>query len=170
MSKSCGASPGSRIPSGEMSSRPSCRRQAGFVSLLAAVLVAAGSGAAYVAPLASAQRGVLVRFVEAGPGPRQTVLEVDVGGSSTETTDLVPSTHHRSRSFELDRPMLDTLESRVLAADFPQLDVRYGLPNPGGVFTVTTTGTRTTTVYPPASGPAGLRRLNLYLEQIVTKH
>lgn len=139
------------------------------MSLLTAVLVVAGSSAAYVAPLASAQGRVLVRFVEAGPGPRQTVLEVDVGGSSTETSYLVPSTHH-SRSFRLARPMLDTLESRVLAADFAHLDARYGLPNPGGVFTVTTTGTRTASVYPPASGPAGLRRLNLYLVQILNEH
>jgi hypothetical protein len=141
-----------------------------FAFVVAAVLVGAGSGAAYVAPLASAQSGVLVRFVDAGPGPRQTILEVDIGGSSTETSDLVPAPTHPSRRFRLSRPMLENLESKVLAADFPHLDARYGLPNPGGVFTATTTGTRTAAVYAPASGPAGLRMLNLYLEQILTEH
>ena len=66
--------------------------------------------------------------------------------------------------------MLATLESRLLAADFPHLNAHYGLPNPGGVFTVTTSGARTVTVYPPASGPAGLGGLNHYLELILTQH
>jgi hypothetical protein len=137
--------------------------------LLAAMLVTAASGVVCVAPIASAENGVLVRFAEAGPGPRQTVLEVNVGGASTETSDLIPSTH-RSRHFLLGRPILATLESRILAADFPHLNARYGLPNPGGVFTVTTTGPRSVTVYPPGSGPAGLGRLNHYLELILTEH
>jgi hypothetical protein len=137
--------------------------------MLAAVLVAAGSGAVCVAPLASAEDGVLVRFVEAGPGPRQTILEVNVGGASTETSDLVPSTH-RSRHFQLGKLMLTTLESTLHAADFPHLNARYGLPNPGGVFTITTTGAKSATVYPPASGPAGLAQLNDYLKRILTEH
>jgi hypothetical protein len=149
----------------QMSSRPADRVRTRIAFLLVAVLV----GAAYVAPLGLAQGGVLVRFVKAGPGPRQMVLEVNVRGSSTETSDLASSTH-RSRHFRLGRLMLDTLDSRLHAADFPHLHARYGLPNPGGVFTATTTGTRTATVYPPASGPAGLRRLNLYLEQILNEH
>jgi len=152
-----------------MSPPPPNRKQTGFLLMLAFVLVAAASAAVCVAPLASAEDGVLVRFVKAGPGPTQTVLEVNVGGASNETTDLGPSTHP-SRHFQLGRSMLATLEEKLLAADFPRLNARYGLPNPGGVFTVTTIGARTATVYAPASGPAGLGRLNRYLELILTEH
>jgi hypothetical protein len=149
--------------------RPPHRKHTGPVFLLATVLVAAASGAVHVAPLTAAGDGVLVRFVDAGPGPRQTVLEINADGASTETSDLVPPTH-RTRHFRLGRVMLSTLESRLLAADFPHLDARYGFPNPGGVFTVTTTAARSATVYPPASGPAGLNRLNSYLKLIRTEH
>ena len=152
-----------------MVSRPPCRHRTRSEIVFAAVLLGAASAVAFGASFAAAQNGVLVRFVQAGPGPRQTVLQIDVGGSSTVTRDLVP-TLHRSRHFQLGRPMLETLESRLLAADLSQLNARYGSPNPGGVFTVTTTGRRTSTVYAPASGPTGLDRLNLYLEQILGSH
>jgi hypothetical protein len=152
-----------------MSSRPPHRKHTGLVFLLATVLVAAASGAVHVAPHAAAGDGVLVRFVDAGPGPRQTVLEINADGSSTETSDLVPATH-RTSHFRLGGLVLATLESRLLAADFPHLNAHYGLPNPGGVFTVTTTAARSATVYPPASGPAGLGRLNHYLELILNEH
>jgi hypothetical protein len=147
------------------------RRQtrAGLV-VLAAALLGAGSSAAYLTPLASAQGNLLVRFVQAGPGPKQTTLKIETDGLSTETTGvLIPSTLP-SRRFRLNDAMLVTLKTKLVAADFARLNARYGVPNPGGVFTVTTTGTRTATVYPPASGPAGLRILNLYLEQILTAH
>jgi hypothetical protein len=148
-----------------------CRLQTrtGLV-VVAAALLGARSSAAYLAPLASAQGDLLVRFVQAGPGPKQTTLEIETNGSSTETTGvLIPSTLP-SRRFRLNDAMLVTLKSKLVAADFARLNARYGVPNPGGVFTVTTMGTRTATVYPPASGPAGLRVLNLYLEQILTAH
>jgi hypothetical protein len=138
--------------------------------VLAAALLGAGLGAAYLTPLASAQGDLLVRFVQAGPGPKQTTLKIETNGSSTETTGvLIPSTLPSGR-FRLNNAMLVTLKSKLVAADFARLDARYGVPNPGGVFTLTTTGTRTVTVYPPASGPAGLRALNLYREQILTVH
>lgn len=152
---------------------PAGKRGFAFViaALVAVATMLAGNGTrvSYAALRANAQPDVLVRFVKAGPGPTQTVLEVDVGGASTETTALISSAH-RPRRFLLGRPMLEALESRILAADVPQLQARYGSPNPGGVFTETTTGTTTTTVYPPVSGPAGLHRLNLYLEQILAEH
>ncbi len=138
------------------------------MGLLVALVVGTWSCVVCLAPFASTRAAVLVRFVEAGPGPGQTVLVVDVGGSSTATSDLALSPGHgRSRRFGLDAIQLDMLGSRLRAADFPRLRTRYGLPNPGGVFTVTTTGARSATVYAGASVPTGLRLLNVYLEQIL---
>jgi hypothetical protein len=149
--------------------RRSSNQPTKYVSVLAAVLLGSGSGSAYLAPPASAESAILVRFVETGPGPKQTLLEVDVDGSATKISGLGPATQP-ARRFRLSALMLDTLQSRLVEADLPHLNARYGLPNPGGVFTVTTADARSATVYPPASGPVGLRRLNLYLEQIVAGH
>lgn len=135
---------------------------------IAAMVAINGSATRDAVPAAIGQGGVLIRFVAAGPGPTQTVLDVAVSGAATETSALIRSTH-RSR-FRLARLALEALESRILAADFPRLRARYGMPNPGGVFTETTSAAKTATVYAPSSGPPGLHRLNLDLEQIVTTH
>lgn len=110
-----------------------------------------------------------MKFVDAGPGPRQVTLTIDTDGSATEGVSGV-SRGVASTRVHVGSATVSALAGQLHRADLPALKGTYGLPNPAGAWTTVTARGRTVTVYCCASGPDGLRTLIGSLEQIATAH
>ncbi len=148
--------------------RPSLKLVA---ALAFAALGLAGAAAARPgAGEAAGRGGSLVTFEDAGPGPIEAVLTVSANGSARVSLTPLRSSTPSVRAFHLDAAGLGEVRSLLSGAGLPHLAGTYGAPNPGGVFTVVTSAHKSVEVFAAATVPAGLRRLDAYLDRLTRAH
>ncbi len=128
---------------------------------------AAGPGLVAGEAWTTVQAGPLLTFEQAGQcRPNEVLLTVSANGSATGEPEAggrfdperagLPSRRRRARR----------LRSLLAGAGLPHLAATYGAPNPGGVFSVLTSAHKSVEVFAEATEPAGLRRLDAYLDRV----
>ena len=123
-----------------------------------------------VAGEADVQAGPLLTFERAGPGPNEVLLTVSANGSARVSLKPAGASTPSVRAFHLAAAGLAELRSLLAGAGLPHLAATYGAPNPGGVFSVLTSAHKSVEVFAEATEPAGLRRLDAYLDRVTKAH
>jgi hypothetical protein len=136
-----------------------------------ALLVAALLGFGLTVTTAWAARSAaptVVGFEDAGPGPRSVTLTITRDGRASLTHE--GSGPSGARTFRITPAMVRNIETELASARPAEAKPSYGMPNPGGVFSVVTVNGRSVTVYASAAAPALLRQLIATLGRIVDMH
>jgi hypothetical protein len=110
----------------------------------------------------------LVGLENAGPGPQSVTLVIRSNGVAVLTRER--QGRSVSRTFAIEMAEIQQIETRLASARLANAEGSYGLPNPGGVFSIVTAEGRSVTVYASAIAPPALRQLIATLEQFVTTH